>query len=88
MTLAARNTIFVVGVIVTFFLLIVYAFAGYSLLFGRYSNAVVAVGEQPLQPAPDGGAKLGGARRLPVRQEREQGKPGDARLAVAPGAVG
>jgi hypothetical protein len=44
MTLAARNTIFVLGMILTFTLLLVYAFTGYALLFGRYSSATVSVG--------------------------------------------
>ncbi|MFW6292018.1 MAG: hypothetical protein ACOC7V_06775 [Spirochaetota bacterium] len=43
MTLAARNTIFVFGVIVTCIGLFVYAVAGYALLFGRYSGAVFSV---------------------------------------------
>jgi len=43
MTLAARNTIFVFGVILTFICLFVYALAGYALLFGRYSGEVFSL---------------------------------------------
>lgn len=43
MTLAARNTIFVFGVILTFICLFVYAVAGYALLFGRYAGEVFSI---------------------------------------------
>lgn len=43
MTLAVRNTILVVGVLVTFIALLAYVVAGWALLFGPYADADHAV---------------------------------------------
>lgn len=43
MTLAARNTILVIGVILTFLALVAFAVAGYALLFGPYSDEPLSV---------------------------------------------
>jgi len=43
MTLAARNTIVVIGVILTFLVLVAFAVAGYALLFGPYAGEELPV---------------------------------------------
>jgi hypothetical protein len=45
MTLAVRNTILIIGVVLTATMLLAYALAGYTLLFGAYADDVFRVGE-------------------------------------------